>query len=209
MSATIMSGAASAAPAAGKRRARISVSPLVAVLALMMVVAVLPPFVFLVMSSVHTFEPDGTYGSFTLQHFQRIFSDGRLWPLIVNSALYSLGSAVLALVVGAAQAWLAERTDAPFRPFLYFAAIVSLGVPYVLFIAGWLLFLGKAGPVNASMQALFGGAGPYVNIYSLGGMIFIEGMIWSPLAFLLLSSVFRNSDAAYEEAAIKIGRAHV
>ena len=36
-------------------------------------------------------------------------------------------------------------------------------------------------------------------------MIFVEGMIWSPLAFLLLSSVFRNSDAAFEEAAIMCG----
>ena len=32
-------------------------------------------------------------------------------------------------------------------------------------------------------------------------MIFVEGMLWSPLAFLLLSPVFRNSDASFEEAA--------
>ena len=32
-------------------------------------------------------------------------------------------------------------------------------------------------------------------------MIFVEGMLWSPLAFLLLSPVFRNADASFEEAA--------
>ena len=48
---------------------------------------------------------------------------------------------------------------------------------------------------------MFGGAGPYINVYSLGGMIFVEGLLWSPLAFLLLSPVFRNSDASFEEAA--------
>ena len=32
-------------------------------------------------------------------------------------------------------------------------------------------------------------------------MIFVEGLLWSPLAFLLLSPVFRNSDASFEEAA--------
>jgi iron(III) transport system permease protein len=36
-------------------------------------------------------------------------------------------------------------------------------------------------------------------------MIFIEGMLWSPLAFLLLSPVFRNSDASFEEAASMCG----
>jgi iron(III) transport system permease protein len=55
------------------------------------------------------------------------------------------------------------------------------------------------------LVAVFGGPGPYVNISSLGGMIFIEGMLWSPLAFLLLSSVFRNADAAFEEAATMCG----
>ena len=48
---------------------------------------------------------------------------------------------------------------------------------------------------------MFGGTEPYINVYSLGGMIFVEGLLWSPLAFLLLSPVFRNSDASFEEAA--------
>ena len=115
--------------------------------------------------------------------------------------LYPLGAALVALTVGGVQAWLAERTDANLRQILYVAAIISLGIPYVLYIVAWLLLLGKAGPVNAILQHLLGGAGPYINVYSLGGMIFIEGMLWSPLAFLLLSPVFRNSDASFEEAA--------
>ena len=76
---------------------------------------------------------------------------------LINSVLYPLGAALVALSVGAAQAWLAERTDASFRQILYVAAIVSLGVPYVLYIVAWLLLLSKAGPVNAILQQLFGG----------------------------------------------------
>ena len=119
-----------------------------------------------------------------------------------TALVYSLGSALLALVIGAAQAWLAERTDArSCARFSIVASIVSLGIPYVLYIVAWLLLLGKAGPVNALLQQMFGGTAPYINIYSLGGMIFVEGLLWSPLAFLLLSPVFRNSDASFEEAA--------
>ena len=39
------------------------------------------------------------------------------------------------------------------------------------------------------------------NVYSLWGMILIEGFLWSPLVFLLLSATFRMSNAEMEEAA--------
>jgi iron(III) transport system permease protein len=177
------------------------VSPQVVLLAVLLAAGIIPPFVFLAYSSLHELDASGGFGAFTLGHFAAIFSSRTFGSVLANSALYSLGSALLALVIGAAQAWLAERTDASLRQVLYVASIVSLGIPYVLYIVAWILFLGKAGPVNAFLQQTFGGTEPYINIYSLGGMIFVEGMLWSPLAFLLLSPVFRNSDASFEEAA--------
>jgi iron(III) transport system permease protein len=48
---------------------------------------------------------------------------------------------------------------------------------------------------------MIGSVRPIVNVYSLAGMIAIEGFLWSPLAFLLLSAVFRSANADYEEAA--------
>ena len=185
----------------GGRSSTARYSPQVIVLIALLCVGVIPPFVFLAYSSLHELDPSGAFGVFTFGHFAAIFSSRTFNSVIVNSAVYSLGSALLALVIGAAQAWLAERTDAALRQVLYVSSIVSLGIPYVLYIVAWILFLGKAGPVNATLQQMFGGTEPYINVYSLGGMIFVEGMLWSPLAFLLLSPVFRNSDASFEEAA--------
>lgn len=166
---------------------------------------IMPPFLFLLLASVHEFEIDGSYGALTFDHFRAIMASGKLGSLMLNSAIYSLGAALFALVVGAAQAWLAERTDAPWRGWLWFASMILLGVPYVLYIGGWLLFLGKSGPVNSFLKPLLDTAAAPVNIYSIPGMIFVEGMIWSPLAFLMLTSVFRNSDASFEEASIMSG----
>lgn len=173
----------------------------VVLLTVLLCAAIIPPFVFLAYSSLHQLDASGAFGAFTFEHFAAIFSSRTFGPMLLNSAIYALGSALLALSIGAAQAWLAERTDASFRQLLYVASIVSLGIPYVLYIVAWLLFLGKAGPFNSALQSLFGGTTPYINVYSLGGMIFVEGLLWSPLAFLLLSPVFRNSDASFEEAA--------
>ncbi len=191
--------------AAGPRADRIAAirryPPTVVVLIGLLSAGIIPPFVFLVYSSLHQLDADGAFGALTFANFAAIFNDRALATTLINSALYPLGAALVALGIGVAQAWLAERTDASFRQILYVAAIISLGVPYVLYIVAWLLLLSKAGPVNAILQQLFGGTGPYVNVYSLGGMMFVEGMLWSPLAFLLLSPVFRNSDASFEEAA--------
>jgi len=176
-------------------------SPAILLLMALLAIGVVPPFLFLIYSSLHELDPDGAFGAFTFAHFIAIVSSRSFGPTLFNSVIYSFGSALLALVIGASQAWLAERTDASLRQLLYVASIVSLGIPYVLYIVAWLLLLGKAGPVNILLQQVFGGTAPYINVYSLGGMILVEGLLWSPLAFLLLAPVFRNSDASFEEAA--------
>ena len=173
----------------------------VIILIVLLSAGIIPPFVFLLYSSLHHLDSEGAFGALTFAHFAAIFSSRAFGPTLLNSLVYSFGSALLALVIGAAQAWLAERTDASLRQLLYVASIVSLGIPYVLYIVAWLLLLGKAGPVNVLLQQVFGGTTPAINVYSLGGMIFVEGLLWSPLAFLLLAPVFRNSDASFEEAA--------
>jgi iron(III) transport system permease protein len=191
----------SIAPSIGRTSAANRIAPAAVGLIVLLAIGIIPPFLFLAYSSLHQVDPNGAFGVSTLENFTAIFLSRAFWPTLFNSLVYSFGSAVLALLLGAAQAWLAERTDASLRQLLYVASIVSLGIPYVLYIIAWLLLLGKAGPVNALLQGVFGGTTPYINVYSLGGMIFVEGMLWSPLAFLLLSPVFRNSDASFEEAA--------
>ena len=84
-------------------------SPQVIILTVLLCVSIIPPFVFLAYSSLHELDPSGAFGAFTFGHFAAIFSSRTLNSVLFNSAVYSLGSALLALVIGAAQAWLAER----------------------------------------------------------------------------------------------------
>src|ERR1043165_6911635 len=93
-------------------------SPQVIILIALLCVGVIPPFVFLAYSSLHELDPSGAFGAFTLGHFAAIFKGRTFSSVIVNSAVYSLGSELLALVIGAAQAWLAARTDAALRQVL-------------------------------------------------------------------------------------------
>ena len=64
--------------------------------------------------------------------------------------IYSVGSSAVALVYGTALAWLAERSDAPFRKLAYISAYVSFAIPGIIKVVGWIMLLGpKAGILNA------------------------------------------------------------
>ena len=102
-------------------------------------------------------------------------------------------------------AWLVERTNAPFKAFAYLTAIISLGTPFVLYVIAWLFLLGRNGPVN---ECCWRSIGVAFNVFSMTGMILVEGFLWSPLAFLLLSSVFQSANADFEEAARDVRRRH-
>ena len=103
-------------------------------------------------------------------------------------------------MLGGAIAWVVMRTDAPLRGLGYFTAFASFGTPFILYTIGWILLLGKAGPVNYWLQTLLDQSGPVINVYSLPGMIFIEALLWSPFVFLMLAASFRSMDPSLEEA---------
>src|SRR6185295_17574549 len=45
----------------------------------------------------------------------------------------------------------------------------------------------------------------FVDIYSLSGMIWVDGIQHAPIAFLLMSAAFRSMDPSLEESALMSG----
>ena len=54
----------------------------------------------------------------------------------------------MAIVLGVVQALIVERTNTPGRRYVFLGAVISLGIPHVLYVVAWLLLLGRTGPVN-------------------------------------------------------------
>lgn len=161
---------------------------------------VLPPVVALIRESVWQPASSSTPAGWTLDHYRRLASSD-LAELAGNSLLFAAGSTVVSLVFGGILAWIVERTNAPFRGLAYLTTLVSMGTPYVLYVTAWLFLFGRAGPVNSLFRAVTGSEGTLIDVYSLTGMIAIEGLLWSPLVFLLMSATFRAANADLEEAA--------
>src|SRR5579871_4814293 len=147
-----------------RRFARGRISPLVVLLAAILLILILPPTLFLIDTSFHVTNPDGSFGAFTLQYYRDLFASPYFAASLGNTVLYVIGTAAVAIALGVVQALIVERTNTPGRRYMVLAAIISLGVPHVLYVVAWLLLLGRAGPVNTLIALASGGDGPALDV---------------------------------------------
>ena len=194
-------GSIRASGAGGWRRGMDQTKVLAVVLGVILGALVIPPAVILVLRSVAVTNPDATVGGFTLVHFLRFFTNADLLESLFNSLVFAVFSTIVALLFGGTLAWLVERTNTRFKALAYVTTIISMGTPYILYVSAWLFLLGRSGPFNDLWRTVTGTRQALFDPYSLIGMILIEGFLWSPLVFLLLSSTFRAANADMEEAA--------
>lgn len=179
------------------RGIRVTVGVLLAFL-----LALMGPVLYQLVVGSFTSVSAGGVVSLTSRYYADVFSDGRSLDAALNTLLFAVGSTLVATVIGGFQAWVAERTNAPLRRLAYASAIILMGMPYLVYVIAWVLVLGRNGLVNSALSALTGSSNPAIfDVNSLTGMIFIEGFIWSPMAFLLIAASLKQANPAFEEAA--------
>jgi iron(III) transport system permease protein len=172
---------------------------LVAVLALV-------PLGFMIWQSFHTPETNATPSVFTLGNYEKAYTNPETITIFWNSVQFALGTSAVAFTLGTTLAWINERTNTPFRRLFYTLSIVPLIIPGILFTISWIMLASpKIGLINLVLQSWFGLDSPPFNIYSMGGMIWVDGLHYSPLAFLLMSAAFRAMDPSLEESATMSG----
>ena len=166
---------------------------------------VLPPLYSVIQTSLFTTKLTGEIDQFTFRYYEDLIRELQVVGPFLNTFYFAVGSALFATMLGGSIAWIVVRTDSPLRSLGYFTAFASFGTPFILYTIGWLLLLGKAGPINYWLKTLLDQTGPVINVYSLTGMIFIESLLWSPFVFLMLAAAFRSMDPSLEEASAACG----
>ncbi|MFA3876333.1 ABC transporter permease [Streptomyces sp. MMCC 100] len=149
-------------------------------------------------------DSDGT--GVSLGAFARAYGgNSQSGDMLLNSLWFALGSAALALILGSTLAYIQVRTDTPFKSLFFAASLVPLIVPGILYSTSW-IFLGdpESGLLNNLLFEPLTGTTP-VNIYSVWGMIWVQGLHLSPVAFLLMVAAFRAMDPSLEESAAMSG----
>jgi len=148
----------------------------------------------------------GDFSELTFANYIRAYGSAALFELFYNSFVFAAGSVLLALPVAILFAWLIERTNMPLRNVAYALVIAPVAMPGMLLSMAWVLLMSpNVGIINRTLMFAFGLDVAPFNIYSLGGMIFTEGLRLVPTTFLLLVGAFRAMDPSLEEAALVSG----
>jgi len=175
---------------------------------LLVLFLVLAPLSFLILGSFSTARLPGDFSLNTmgLVNYVKVYADAGTLDLFTNTIIYVAGSAALGIVLAVALAWLVERTNMPGKIFLYAGVPTTLAMPGMLQAMAWvLLFSPRIGFVNTWMKDIFGPGAPVIDVYTLEGMIFLEGVRLVPTAFLMLVPLMRSMDPSLEEAAAVSG----
>jgi iron(III) transport system permease protein len=143
-------------------------------------------------------------GTFSLGAVVELFTRPRTLEAFRNTAILVVGATAFALLQGVLLAWLVTRTNLPHKKLMSIFPIMPLFLPPVVGAVAWVFLLGdNAGLINIALRAILPGdieSGP-INIFSLGGMIWVIGLYISPYVYLILQTSFRQYDSSFDEAA--------
>ena len=164
------------------------------------------PLGFLLWQSFFTPQSATQAAEFTFGNYREAYGSARTWTLFWNSLVFAAGTSALAFCFGTLLAWMNERTNTPCKSLFFALSIIPLIIPGILFTVAWIL-LGspKIGLLNLALRGIFDTDAVFFNVYSMWGMIWVDALHYSPIAFLLMTAAFRSMDPALEESAVMSG----
>jgi len=146
------------------------------------------------------------FGSFTLEKYISAYTDQAFAKIIVNTIIFVVGAATVATVLALFLAYLNNRTDIPFKFLFKIISITPMMIPHILFSVSWVLLLNPSnGILNLILRELFSLESSPLNIYSLWGMILVEGLLDMPIAYLIIAPAMASFDVNLEESSRVFG----
>lgn len=151
----------------------------------------------------------GEFNGFTVQKYVTAYTDPGLQEMLLNTLIFTLGSATVATTLALFLAYMNTRTNIPFKFAFKVISIVPMMIPHILFCVSWALLLNPSnGILNKLFMELFGLQSAPFNIYSLWGMIMVEGLLDLPIAYLILAPAMQSFDVSLEESSKVCGASH-
>lgn len=125
--------------------------------------------------------------------------EGDVLEAAANSLTSALSSALFAVVIGTAFAYLLDRTDLPGRGTLRLLALSPLLMPPFVGAIAWIGVAGPTSPINLWWQGAFGA--PLWTIYGGDGVIMLLTIHSYPIVMLIVSAALRRIPSDLEFAA--------
>ncbi len=163
--------------------------------------AILGLLAMVVWMSLRTGVP-GQPSSYTLKNYTALLNDPYTYRVMVTTLIFSAVTIAVSVPLGFVFAWLIERTDLPYKALAM--SLLSIGILFPTFLKamGWVFLLHpRIGVINIFLMQLFGLKNAPLNIATLPGIGFVEGLTLAPLAYVMISAALRGTNPAFVEAA--------
>ena len=141
--------------------------------------------------------PDGGYSITAL--FGRLFSFDA-WRVMWNSLILAVAVGVITTLLGLCFALLHKRTSFPAKSLLRLLAILPIITPPFVIGLGIILLFGRNGTATWLLNELLG-IPPSCWIYGFYGLLLVQTLAFTPIAYLVLIGVVEGISPSMEEAA--------
>jgi iron(III) transport system permease protein len=156
--------------------------------------------------------PDAVIGEFTLYHYVRMLTGklGKIYTYtpLMHSMTISIGTTLLALLIGGSLAWLVVRTDLPGRKLITQLAVFPYIMPSWTLAQAWLVFFKNTnvtGGTPGVYQFLTGTPPPNWLSYGPVPIIICSALHYYTFFFLFISAALMSVDSNLEEAGDLMG----
>ena len=182
--------------------------PVLVGLAVLLCVLVVLPVSWLVYYSVTLAQAPAAPRSFTLVHFQTLFTDPDFVDPLITTVILAVTSAAACCAIAAPMAWLVARTDLPLSNGIRALVTASFVTPPFLGAVAWeILAAPNSGLLNQLYRLVTGAPQDeyLLNIYSLPGLIFVISCYTFPYVFVLIANALDRIPADLEDASAMLG----
>jgi len=133
-----------------------------------------------------------------LMLYQEVLLEKATWRTIQNTIIITIASTLLSLGLGVGLAFIMAYVNIRAKKWLQLLIYLPFLIPSYISTLAWVQFFGGNGPI----QFLFNES---VNLYSMGGIIFVLGLSHYPLVYLMSVEVFRRIPRELKYAASTSG----
>lgn len=190
--------------AGAPRRARPHVGPEVWLPLVMIAGALGYPLFLLVTSALNTGDPQALPAvEYGLDNFVEL-GDHLDW--IGNTLLIATGGTIIGMAMATGLAWILQRTTTPGRDWLELLVAIPYPLgPLVGALAWSQLGAPRDGLINQAWVWLTGASAPLLDIYTPGGIMFVEAVFEAPVAVLIIGAAMQRMDPSLEESSAIFG----
>jgi iron(III) transport system permease protein len=165
-------------------------------------ILVIVPIGWLLVISVQ--KPDA--GGITFHNYVEAFTTSIYLRPILNSLILAVGVATIAALLGTPLAWLISRTDMPGRKLLRALITAAFVTPSFLGAEAWILLAApNSGWLNRAIVSFTHATHGPINIFSLGGAIFVMALYNVPYTFTFVAGGLELLPVELEDASSTLG----